>query len=82
MDVTITPQHAYTLEHNCLVMNLHSDLQLIPASSLWTQLWMAVNWQSKSLVSFPTQATSSRRIEPFPWPKYALEYAVESVINE
>ena len=39
-------------------------------------------WQSTSLLSFPTQATLSRRIGPDPWPKCALEYAVAPVIKK
>ena len=39
-------------------------------------------WQSTSLLSFPTQATLSRRTGLDPWPKCALEYAVAPVIKK
>ena len=55
--------------------------QVTPASSEWIQLWTPSGFlgQSMSLVSFPVQATLSRRMAPVPWPKKARTRAIAPV---
>jgi len=52
--------------------------QITPASSEWTQLWSPIAFagQSMSLLSFPEQDTSSRRMGPLPSPKEAKSLAM------
>ena len=56
---------------------LLDNMQVTPASSLWTQLWIPkpLSGQSTSWSSVPAQFTLSSQICPLPWPKKARERA-------
>lgn len=55
---------------------------LTPASSAWTQLSKFKWGQLTSLDSVPMQFTSSRKIDPVPWPNWALDTASASAAYE